>query len=127
MQAVEFPFRVLLSLLVKPVPEQFESFHVLVPPLTRTGVHTVRPLPSVEVMLYFTSLVLWTSPTPCDALRIFSPFGLMDAATITQPPLGGMFMDITRSPSLEHMALITCHRHDTGETGGIILLFTAPV
>ena len=98
MQAVEFPFLFLLSLLVEPVPEQFESFHILVPPhvswkewsppLTRTGVHTVRPLPSVEVMLSFTSLVLWASPTPCDALRIFTPFGLMDAATITQPPLG---------------------------------------
>ena len=97
-QAVKFPFPVFLSLLVEPVPEQFESFHILVPrcvssgewspPPPGTGMHTVRRLSSVKVMLSFTSWVLYASPTPCVASLIISPFGLMDTATITQPPLG---------------------------------------
>ncbi len=125
------PGLVILSSLVEPVQEQFESFRILVPPCIsrkewssppfRTGMHTVRRLPSLNVVLSSTSSVLFASPTSCTPSHVFSFAELMDIATTTQL-LQGMFVECTRSTKLAPMTLRSCRRYDTGEAEASLLL-----
>ncbi len=121
--------------MVEPVLEQFESFHILVPPdiqgewsppLFRTGVHTVRRLPSMEVMLSSMSSVIFASPTSCIPSHVLSFIEIIDISTTTQL-LTGMFVEDAGSPELFHMAFNTCHRQDTGEAVKQSLLLCSTV